>query len=133
MKPSTNGQDAGEPPANHKKYILIPVGNTKEEHHVPVDDIAHFVCTGDNVCIIYFREPLSKEYIYEIIGRGLGTLLCDLYGNTQFVRVHKSHVVNRNHIHRHIAKDHSLRMKNRLIVPISRGFRDDFFDDIIDS
>ncbi len=132
MCPSANSAQPDEPPANHKRYIRIPVGNTREEHNVPAEDVAHVESTGGNTCCIYFKDPLTKKYISEKISRGIGEVEDRILNLSDFVRVHNCHIINLGHIHRHIICDRTVKLLNENIVPVSRTLAGDFFDDVTD-
>lgn len=111
---------AFKPAGNEPTFkYKIPVPDNDGIELVPTEEIIY--CKSDsNYCTLVLsgkrRITASKTL------KHFETLL----GNDQFIRVHKSYLINRNHIRKYLKKDGGeLVMSNNDVVPLSRNTRDE--------
>jgi two-component system LytT family response regulator len=91
-------------------------------HMIAPEDILY--CTSDgSYSMIHLRnqQPL-------MVSKNLSEME-DVIGSTDFFRVHKTHLINKAHIHKvHKTDGGSVLMSNNESVPISRQRKAEFFD-----
>lgn len=98
--------------SEHQKDFKLAIATTEGTFFLDTDDIVR--CEGD---INYTKFHMLKEK--KIISSRTLKEFEELLADHHFIRVHKSHLVNKKHV-RSITGDHRLQMKDGSVVDISK-------------
>lgn len=104
------------------KKVAFPVSDGLE--FVPIDDIIRCESEG-SYCHIFIKGK-SKLFLSKTLKQ-----VSELISSEQFVRVHHSHLVNMEHVHKYIrGKGGQVIMEDGTSIPVSRTRKDNFLDNL---
>ncbi len=105
----------------NEQYLGVPIGNTIS--FFKLSDISAFVAQGAYTQILFSNktEALSSKNLKKV---------SILIGANNFVRVHRSYIINLDHIESISKEDHEVHMKNGFVVPISRRHGNSFLGNL---
>jgi len=89
-----------------------------ESYKVPIKDILYFESLGREIKIVTVN---SEDVFYGIMQE-----IFEVVGKYQFIKIHRSYMVNYNHIS--IFRYEEVVMSNKVILPISQGRRKEIKD-----
>ncbi|SHE93067.1 two component transcriptional regulator, LytTR family [Tissierella praeacuta DSM 18095] len=89
-----------------------------ESHKVPIKDIIYFESLGRETRIVTVN---NEDIFYGVMQK-----IFDIVGKYQFIRIHRSYIVNYNHIS--IFRYEEVIMSNGIILPISQAKRKEIKD-----
>lgn len=106
---------------NKLKKLSIPYKN--DYVLVDLENIFYFeasrmYCT---ICVNESTSTSEKNYTYAKKLKHFEETLCE---NTNFIRVHRSWIVNLKHVISYSKKEHTLLLRNNKTIPISKNYKD---------
>lgn len=106
------------------------VKGTNGRDLIPVleEDIIYLKAEG-NGCLLFRVDKLKKENFGKtMLSSPMGTIFSNKFRSNQFIRVHKSYVVNLVHVKG--VSDNLLSLSNNISIPIGEKYRADFLSKI---
>lgn len=97
---------------------VFAYGKGQESHKVPVKDIIYFESLGREIRIVTVN---GEDVFYGVMQN-----IFKMVSKYQFIRIHRSYIVNYNHIS--IFRYDEVVMSNKIILPISQGRRKEIKD-----
>ena len=97
-----------------KKSKTLFFSSINENRQIDIDSISYFE-VDKHVVTVHYEMDKTFEFISSLL-----KIEHMLYGNSDFVRVHRSYLVSLSHVASDKIKERSLEMLNGDIVPVSR-------------
>lgn len=106
------------------QQIILPNPEEGDSIIVQVKDVVRIEATGSSAVFYFFRKGKIEKTLYSL---NIGMLQKKmLQGHDDFIMIHESHIVNRNHITHYNSKNHSLQMADEIFISIAKRRVNDF-------
>ncbi|HYV92289.1 MAG TPA: LytTR family DNA-binding domain-containing protein [Chitinophagales bacterium] len=106
------------------KQIILPNPKQGDSIVVPVNDVIRIEASGSQA-IFFFRK--NGQVLKTMYSLNIGMLQKKmLQGNEDFIMIHESHMVNRNHITHYNSKSHAVQMDDDTFIRIAARRVSDF-------
>ena len=108
------------------RQIILPNPGQGDSIVVPVQDVIRIEASGSQAIFVIKWEGKITRTMYSL---NIGTLQRKmLQGNDDFIMIHESHIVNRNHITHYNAKSHGVQMVDGTSVRIAKRRVSEFLE-----
>lgn len=101
---------------------FLQIADSKGVYRIPFPEITHIESGG-----AYSTTHTSKGKKYTCC-KNLTTLNKQLNGKQEFIRTHKSHIINKNQVVNYIKAKAVIILKNGTAIPLARRRRADFIE-----
>jgi len=106
------------------KQIILPNPKQGDSIVVPVNDVIRVEASGPQAIFYFWWKGKIEKTMYSL---NIGSLQKKmLQGNDDFIMIHESHIVNRNHITHYNAKSHSVQLADEKFIRIADRRLNDF-------
>ena len=117
-------------PIKRPNYMLLPMAHGKESLYLPLSLLIHIQSIKNNTCLVHYIHPQTGMAAQQLYSRSIGRLESTLCTQTQLVRVHQRHIVNRAFVLFCSNKIQTLRLRTDEVIPVGRNFRPFFMEDL---
>ncbi len=109
---------------SHPQQIILPNPKKGDSLVVPIKDVIRVEASGSQAIFhIWWEGKIVKTMYYLNIGTVQKKML---HGNDDFIMIHQSHIINRNHITHYNAKSHAVKMDDDTFIRVADRRLSDF-------
>jgi two-component system, LytTR family, response regulator len=106
------------------KQIILPNPRQGDSIVVPVSDVIRVEASGSQAIFYIWLKGKIEKTMYSL---NIGTLQKKmLQGYDDFIMIHESHIINRNHITHYNTKSHSVQMADETFIRVADRRLSDF-------
>jgi two-component system LytT family response regulator len=103
--------------ASLPKQIILPNPKQGDSIVVPVSDVIRVEANGSQATFYIWLKGKIEKTMYSL---NIGTLQKKmLQGYDDFIMIHESHIINRNHVTHYNAKSHSVKMADEAFIRVA--------------
>lgn len=106
------------------RHIILPNPKQGDSIVVPVKDVIRVEASGPQAIFYIHWQGKTEKTMYSL---NIGTLQKKmLQGNEDFIMIHESHIINRDHVIHYNSKSHAVQMADGTYIQIARRRLSDF-------